>query len=154
MNERGIDKLGPPDLTIAGFQLWVHGYEFPDALDVGDGNWLRITAHCGGSGASVWCSGALLETVSLRALARGLEDMHATLRGEAVLDSHEPNIAVRISISRTGQATVQVDVTPDHMTQKHWFEFEADQSYLPAIIAQCRNVLGRFPVRGEVDSRG
>ena len=45
--------LGVPDLKLAGLQLWVHGREFPESEDADDGNWLRVTAHCGASGASV-----------------------------------------------------------------------------------------------------
>ena len=53
MNDEAIARLGKPDLRVAGFQLWVHGREFPDAQDEWDGNWLRLTAHCGeAAGAS------------------------------------------------------------------------------------------------------
>src|SRR5256885_6731459 len=45
----GIDKypeqLGTPDIKLGGLQVWVHGRQFPDAIDYWDGNWLRITAH-------------------------------------------------------------------------------------------------------------
>jgi hypothetical protein len=41
-----------------------------------------------------------------------------------------------------------VEVTPDHLAQGHWFEFETDQSYLPAAVAQLESVLLAFPVRG------
>ena len=52
--------LGEPDLKVAGFQLWVHGSQFPESKDYHDGNWLRVTANCGASGASVWTQGAIL----------------------------------------------------------------------------------------------
>ena len=32
--------------------FWVHGWQFPEAQDLWDGNWLNVTAHCGQSGAS------------------------------------------------------------------------------------------------------
>ncbi len=44
---------------------------------------------------------------------------------------------------------MRVRITPDNLTQSHSFEFEIDQSYLPGVIAQCGDVLFRFPVRGE-----
>jgi len=40
-------KLGMPDLKLEGLQIWIHGRQFPDAADYWDGNWLRVTAHCG-----------------------------------------------------------------------------------------------------------
>ena len=53
--------LGEPALRIAGFQLWVHGYQFPDSNDYWDGNWLRVTVHCGAAGASV-CASSVRES--------------------------------------------------------------------------------------------
>jgi len=148
MDRRAVSELGTPDLAIAGFQVWVHGYQYPDVVDVWDANWLRISAHCGASGASVWVGGAILETAGFLSLARGAARMHASLSGDAVLDSHEPNIMVRIATAdRTGHVTVVVELTPDHLTQQHRFEFAIDQSYLPAVVAQCHRVLERYPVR-------
>ena len=148
MDERAAARLGPPDLELAGFRLWVHGYQFPELADAWDGNWLRVTAHCEASGSSVWASGALLDTVSILAFGRGLAALHATLRGEAVLGSHEPNVVVRAAATdRTGHIAVRVELTPDHLTQEHAVEFEADQSYLPAVVAQCGALLERYPVR-------
>jgi hypothetical protein len=41
--------------------------------------------------------------------------------------------------------TLTVKITPDHMTQEHRFQFELDQSYLPAVVEQCRAILARYP---------
>jgi len=45
-----------------------------------------------------------------------------------------------------------VEITPDHLTQRHRFEFTLDQSYLPPFIGQLRALAGRFPVRGSATS--
>lgn len=149
MSERAAYRLGPPDLTLAGFQLWVHGYQFPEINDAWDGNWLRVTAHCGASEASVWASGVFLETMSILRFGNGLAALHETLRGVAVLGSDEPDLLVRAAATdRVGHVTVRVELTPDHMTQEHLFEFAVDQSYLPSADAQCRTLLERHPVRG------
>jgi hypothetical protein len=143
-----VDNLGPPDLKLVGFQLWVHGYQFPDLDDAWDGNWLAVTAHCGGRGGDVWAGGAILETVSLLQFRDGLRELHSTLRGVAELASPEPNLAVRVAPTNpAGQLAVRVEITPEHLTQGHWFEFEADQSYLPPAIAQCETILNRLPIR-------
>src|SRR4051812_47495188 len=54
------DHLGEPDLKVSGFELWVHGRQYPDSTDKFDGNWLRATAHSSSFGASVFVSGAIL----------------------------------------------------------------------------------------------
>jgi hypothetical protein len=149
MDERTQTRLGAPDLTLTGFQLWVHGYEFPDSDDSWDGNWLRVTALAGGEGASIWVSGVLLDTVSVERFRRELGAMNRTLAGEAVLESHEPSIVVRVATTdRAGHLRVRVELTSNHIAQGHWFEFDADQTYLPAAIAQCDIVVERLPVRG------
>jgi hypothetical protein len=97
----------------------------------------------------VWASGAILDTIGLLRFRDELQRLHQTLSGEAVLESHEPNVAVRVTTADgAGHLRVRVDVTPDHITQAHWFEFEIDQSYLPAAVAQLESVLAAFPVRG------
>jgi len=148
MKANAIEHLGSPDLEIAGLQVWVHGYQFPDADDAWDGNWLRATAHCGASGASVWVSGAFLDTVAIRRFLDGLVSMHATLAGMATLETDEPELSLRASVDeRTGHVDIHVEITPDQLMQQHAFRFDADQSYLPAAIAQCRRLLDRYPIR-------
>jgi hypothetical protein len=53
-NEPATDARGSRRARPEGgrFQLWVHGRQFSEAHDYDDGNWLRVTAHCGASGAS------------------------------------------------------------------------------------------------------
>jgi hypothetical protein len=57
---KDFDNLGEPDLKLAGFQLWVHSRQFPQEEDYWDGNWVNVTAHCAGKGASVWVRGAII----------------------------------------------------------------------------------------------
>lgn len=134
---------------MGAFQLWVHVRQFPEAQDRWDGNWLNVTAHCGQVGASVWATGAILDTIGLRRFRDELEWLHQTLSGEAALESHEPNVVVRVAAADgAGHLRVRVEVTPDHLAQGHWFEFEIDQSYLPAAVAQLESVLAAFRVRG------
>ena len=50
---RYIDELGEPHLHLAGLKLWVHRYQYRDAGDYWDGNWLHATAICSENGATV-----------------------------------------------------------------------------------------------------
>lgn len=144
-----IEQLGSPSVRLVAFQLWVHGRQFPDARDEWDGNWLNVTAHCGRAGASIWATGAILDTVGLARFRQELARLHQRQASQAVLESDEPNVAVRVTAADTsGHVRVRVDITPDHLSQGHWLEFEADQSYLPKTIAQLDSLLMKFPVRG------
>ena len=143
------EQLGPPSLRLAFLQIWVHGRQFPDSMDRWDGNWLNVVVHCGKDGASVWAQGAILDTVSLSRFREDLDRIYRILAGEAVLESHEPNVKAHVKASdNAGHLRIRVELTPDHLVQGHWFEFEADQTYLPPLIDQLDTVLKTFPVRG------
>ena len=149
MSHPSPERLGPPSVRLKAFQLWVHGREFPEAQDQWDGNWLNVTVHCGQSGASVWATGSILDSNGLVRFRDELERLHQTRSGEAVLESHEPNVRVRVASSDdAGHVQVRAEITPDHLAQGHWFEFEIDQSDLPGTVAQLESVLAAFPVRG------
>ena len=67
---------------------------------------------------------------------------------EATLKPLEPELKVSIrQADRLGHLTMRVDITPDHLTQTHSFEFSVDQTYLPAIVSSCRAIIGAYPVR-------
>ena len=149
MSHPSPEQLGPPSVRLKAFQLWVHGRQFPEAQDQWDGNWLNVTVHCGQSGASVWATGAILDTVGLLRFRDELERLYKTLSGEAILESHEPDVRVRVAPSDgAGHLHVRVEITPDHLAQGHWFEFEIDQSYVPSGVAQLTSLLAAFPVKG------
>ena len=144
------EELGDPDLKVAGFQLWVHGRQFPDSADYYDGNWLRVTAHSGASGASVWASGAILTVTDLLQWAQECDVLAQGQAQEAELAPVEPDLKVLIRrVDHVGHFTMRVQITPDHLRQEHSFESEIDQTYLPEISRQCRAIASADPVRGE-----
>ena len=143
-----LDAYGPPAIELEGFRAWVHGYQFPESADPYDGNWLRVTAHCAASGASVVVTGSILDTVSFLRFQRELTALHERLEGVATLESHEPELKVEVrGLGRTGQMEVRVQITPDHLNQTHCFILALDQSYLPDVIRGCEKVLAQYPVR-------
>lgn len=150
MSERATpDDFGEPDLSVAGFQLWVHGRQFPESEDYYDGNWLRVTAHCGASGASVWAQGAILTVTDIA----GFGDKCAAMLGgtavSAALEPFEPELKLLIEATDgRGHFRAQVEITPDHLMQSHRFAFEIDQSFLPIIIRQCSTIVHEYPIRG------
>src|SRR3989449_9362683 len=58
------DSLGPPQLKVAGLELWVHDRRSPQAQDYWEGNWLVVTARCAATGANVWTTGPMLRVRS------------------------------------------------------------------------------------------
>jgi hypothetical protein len=140
--------LGEPDLQVAGLQLWIHGREYPGSEDYYDGNWLRVTAHAGASGTSVWVSGAILMVPDL---ARWADQCEVVARGKAekaCLEPMETELKVTIeALDKLGHLSMLVEITPDQITQQHSFEFEIDQTYLPGIVSQCRAIVASFPIR-------
>jgi hypothetical protein len=140
----------PPAISIAGFHLWIHGRQYPDASDYWDANWLRVTAQCSSAGASVTVAGPVLMTTDVQRFADQCEALYARLSGSALLDSCEPNLRVLLSTADSlGHLELKVEITPDQLQQEHRFSFEVDQTYLPALIAKCRAVVKMHPIIGD-----
>jgi hypothetical protein len=54
-------------------------------------------------------------------------------------------------MNELGHVAITVEITPDHMNQQHWFQFELDQSYLAGLISGCRGVLEKYPIKSKPD---
>jgi hypothetical protein len=143
-----LKKFGPPKLRLEGFQVWVHGWQFPHLYDYWDGNWLRATAHCGVDGASVFSTGAILHLSELASWRNQLELLSRTLLGEAKLNCIEPYLGVILKADSLGHVLMEVSITPEHLTQRHWFQFEIDQTYLNPLLRQLHSLFDEYPLRG------
>lgn len=143
--------IGEPDLMIAGLKIWVHDRQFPELMDYWDGNWLFVTAQCIAEGARIIVAGPILHLSEILHLLDGCEAMKETLQGTASLACMEPNLRVQLEAKAHGHITITVDITPDHLSQWHKFEFQADQTYLQTIISGCKRLLKECPIRGEPD---
>ena len=144
-----IDALGESDLTLGGLRLWVHGREFEDASDYWDGNWLRVSMRCEYPGAQVSLDGPVLHLGDLRSFLSQVEELHATFHGSAQLACIEPNLQVGLVIDGKGRVRVTIDITPNHLQQNHRFVDELDQTHLRPVMAACRTILSRYPIRGD-----
>jgi len=136
-----------PSLRIAGLKLWVHGRQFPSAQDYWDGNWLRVTARCESPGSSVETAGAIVHLGELAGLLDECERLHGAMSGVAKLDCMEPNLSVTLTAKTLGHIDVRIEITPDQITERHEFNSSFDQSFLPAIIRGCREILAQYPLR-------
>ena len=141
------EKLGEPALALAGFQLWVHGRQFPDASEPYDHDWLNVTAHCGEKGASIWVHGALLQSWHISQFADACVQLRQSLAGKAQLGAAEPELFAKLeAVDRLGHLEFTVEITPDHLSQEHTFRFgDLDQTYLIDVVAQCNTILESYP---------
>src|SRR4051794_13067702 len=124
-----------PDIAFLRLRLWVDG----DGVD-SQPPWVTVAANYDAVSASV-----LLDLSEVRSWHRQLQDLHTTLRGEAVLSEYDPGLHVRVSAAgNAGQMRLRVEMNA--VADGHWWEAELDQSFLPALIRQCKAVLERFAV--------
>ncbi len=144
---------GDPDLSFLGFSLWIDERQFPDTADYWDGNWLMARARMEANRACIECDGPILMTTDIQQFRDELATMVAALKGEASLTPLEPELRLVFKMRSRGRVEATIEITPDHMTQLHRFTVDADQSYLPAIVASCDAILARFPVT-KADARG
>ena len=148
-----VDALGTSDLKMGGVQIWVHGEERALSAEAYDANWLRVTAHCGADGASVWASGTILTTSSFERFGDACQELYESLKGTASLESYEPNLVAKVSAlvakvsaaDRPGHIELTVEITPDHASQFHRFRFDLDKTHAFDIARQCDDIVERFP---------
>src|SRR5262249_44995106 len=104
--------------------------------------------RCSDGGASVSVDGAILMVNDLQRWADQCEALYRDMTCEALLSSYEPNLKAAIRPSDDiGHLTLRVEITPEHMAQDHRFDMALDQSFLPALIHQCREVVMNYPIR-------
>jgi hypothetical protein len=143
-----------PALQLGMLCIWVDGRQFPESQDAWDGNWLNIRVVCDYLGARVVMAGSYLDTVSFWSFGEGLKRVYKNLSGEAVLESVEPLVKASIvALGETGLMELRIEMRPDPVNQRHWFRQELDQSYLPAAINECEEVLRQYPIRDAAGRR-
>lgn len=147
--ENKIDKLGTPDLELAGLQIWIHNRQFPNSGDYWDVNWINVTVHCGAQGSNVWVQGNFIHLSEISQFLSGVENINRDLKGKAELSCMEPHLYLKLEIKSLGHIEMEVDLTPDHLSQQHKFTFEIDQNYLPSIITSCKKILEQYPIKGK-----
>jgi len=142
-----ISKLGQPDIQLEGLELWIHSRQFPKSEDYWDGNWVNVTARCQSDGSSVHVSGPFLHLPELLAWRSACDRLYQSLRGEANLETKEPELAVKLTGDGLGHVSIEVCITPNVMNQRHTFRFHIDQTLLPDLVSQIDGVLEKYPVR-------
>lgn len=119
------------------------------ADDFWDGNWLvtPVEIVVGGFNGEV---GAALRAEELHSFKDALEAVYASLEGEAVLESMETWLTVRVAIDRLGGLLIAGRIR-DRLGSGSELTFKIDgldQSGLPAVVEALDEVLSLFPVLG------
>jgi hypothetical protein len=149
MSPKNIEELGPHSIQLQGLRIWIHGRQYPDAVDFWDANWLLVTVVCEANGAEVWLTGPVIHLSELERWADATDMMLKTLEGEANLDCDEPELSVKLAATKPGQVLMTVDISPQRRSQQHCFRFDLDQSYLAGLIRECRAILAAYPITGK-----
>ena len=139
--------MDEPNLQIGGLKLWVRGRQFPSAQDYWDGNWLKVTARCDSASSTVSAAGPIVHLGELVQFLEECERLYESLSGIAKLDCMEPNLSVTLMAKTSGHIDVRIHITPNCMLERHEFNESFDQTFLPPIISQCREILIEHPLR-------
>jgi len=143
------ENLGESDMKIAGLAICIHGRQFPDSKDYWDANWLNVTVHCGAQGSSVKASGNIVHLSEIVEFLSSVERVYNGSNDKARLSCIEPNLRINLEKENLGHLRMSIDITPDHLSQKHNFLFEIDQSYMPRLISECKTILKKYPIIGK-----
>lgn len=91
--------------------------------------------------------GAFIRTNEIYDWQLAVDKLLADMEGEAKLVCMEPEIGVTLKARFLGAVEMEVQITPDQLTQEHRFTFAIDQSYLLPLSSQCVRLLNDFPRR-------
>lgn len=138
-----------PSIAFGPLKIWVHGRQFPDAHDYWDGNWLSVTARCEGAGSRVQVTDPFIHLGELKKWHEDISRLAHTLKGSAELPTLEPTLKVKITDegATPGHFSFEIDLSGDHISERHHFSGGLDQSYFPGFLAQLSAILREYPIR-------
>jgi len=149
-----IENLGQPNLSVLGLSIWIHSREYENLSDYLDGNWLTVTIHCTAEGAKVTTHGSIMRVTEINDFYNQLIELDKSLTGAAEINCIEPNFALKVSSHGSlGELQMDIRISPNHLTQEHSFTFKIDQSFLKKLLSQCKDILNKYPVVGQMGKK-
>jgi len=150
--QRVINKL---DINIKGLdgellKITVIDYSHPDAVDFWDGNWLscRLELNIKGFNADFLFD---LRVDEIESFLMELDQLNLNLKGKANLENMEEVIKLKLNVCKTGKLKWEGRLLyPAGIGSTLVFEYDSDQTFLPAIIKELKNVLKRYPMKGKL----
>lgn len=135
-----------PDLVIGPLRLWASGRS---AYPSGDPWWIDdVCCHLevAGSGIAVEMDG-VIPSRNFHFFHEQLTALHATLRGNVLLDGSDMGLIATIRPLSNGHLVVAIQLSVGGIWRGQLAaEVTLDQTDLPAILRQSRKLLDRFPV--------
>jgi hypothetical protein len=130
------NDLREPDIKFGNLTVLVNGKA--DAEE-----WLDVIIRCTGRYGEGWVNGSIMQLGDLKVWCAAMERMNQTLSGRATFETTDPGLKLSMEIDKLGHIETEVEIYgyPSERAERHIFRFQADQSYLPAAIAQCKKVL-------------
>jgi hypothetical protein len=115
-----------PSISLGPLKIWISNRQFPNHQDYWDGNWLNATALCEGEGSRIKVKGAFIHLGELEKWKEDLQEFQCTLKGAVELPTIEPTLRVKMTArkSDTGHLDCEVDITGNHMSERHHFLFD------------------------------
>jgi hypothetical protein len=136
-------------IELSGLKLCARGRQSINSPKYEDDDWLSMTAQCRASGAEVRAARLIIHLQVIERWCDQISQMREKLSGSAILGDLEQQLVVELVSLDLGHVQLKVEITPDHLTQRHSFKFEIDQSYLGPVLAQCNALLAEYPIRGK-----
>jgi len=141
------------DINIKGLdgellKITVVDYSHPDAVDFWDGNWLacKLILRIKGFNADFIFD---LRVDEVESFLVELEQFNLNLKGKANLENMEEVIKLNLSVNKTGMLKWEGRLLyPAGIGSTLEFTYESDQSFLPGLITELKNVLKRYPIKG------
>jgi hypothetical protein len=126
-----------PDIKLGGLSIRINSGPQDEH------GWLNVTVRCEGNYGQARIHGDIMTLGDFARWLEELVEMNSTLSGNAELYSTESAVHVLMSINKMGQIATEVEIGSfDGMhEEKHLFQFQTDQSYLPNLILQLRENL-------------
>jgi hypothetical protein len=128
--------------------LTVHGRSHPDATDFWDGNWLDCTAEVT-AGAFHGRLDRSLRAGELDRFRGQLARLHETLTGEAVLETMEHWLMIRVAGDGRGHLEASCRLC-DGPALGNVLEcrLSFDQTFLPTVVRQLETAMQTHPIVG------
>lgn len=134
---------------LGGLSVWIDGYQFVDAADYWDANWVNTRVECMGQHAIVKLCDPCLRLPELAGWAEACQRLLDGQSETAPLAPTEPYLDITVDRSGEFKGLVAITkITPDNITQFHEFRFSIDPSDLARLVKSLKVVLAAFPIRG------
>ncbi len=145
-----IFAFGPHSKENEGVEIDVLRYEREPVGDPHDDNWLTVKIEIAAGGFR-GKAGACILTWELKRFLESLQSLYKTLHGEAVFQTLEEQIELKLSGDGKGHIHLDGKVLDQAgVGNCLTFEIDFDQTELFGSICELEDIVEHFPVRGDL----